>query len=146
MLKNNKIPGISTGTRAAKAPVPVGSAARFLGESQDGLCVGPSGCLDWGAWIRGISQKEKEKKEALSGCLENSPQQSWAFWAPTSAAPGWCTLDQQGVAAGTHACSTRMEHLPPSLCTQSPAGLTGSLGGMWNAQQRGDAGLGEIQD
>ena len=35
------------------------------------------------------------------------------------------------------------EHLPPSPCTQNPAGPTRSLGGRQNAQQRGAAGLGE---
>ena len=36
------------------------------------------------------------------------------------------------------------EHLPPSPCTQNPAGPTRSLGGRQNAQQRGAAGLGRL--
>ena len=48
-LKNNKISGTGMGTRAAAAPgrAPDGSAARFLGESQAGLCERPSASLDW---------------------------------------------------------------------------------------------------
>ena len=39
MLKDNKVPGTSMGTRAAEAPGQgAGSAAGFLGESQAGLC------------------------------------------------------------------------------------------------------------
>ena len=40
-----------------------------------GMCERPGTCLEWQAWIGGIFQKEKEKKEALSSCLGNSPQQ-----------------------------------------------------------------------
>ena len=42
-----------------------------------------------GARIGGISQKEKEKIEALSGCLENSPQQRWPL-APLPSQPLDC--------------------------------------------------------
>ena len=53
VLKDNKVPGTSVGTRAAEAsgPLPAGacrSAVRFLGESQDGLCERPGACLDQG--------------------------------------------------------------------------------------------------
>ena len=49
VLKDNKVPGTSTGTRAAEAPSRgTGSAAGFLGESQAGLCERPGACLDWG--------------------------------------------------------------------------------------------------
>ena len=46
--KDSKFPGTSAGTRAAAdpGPVPAGSPARFLGESQAGLCERPGACLD----------------------------------------------------------------------------------------------------
>ena len=53
VLKDNKVPRTSSdtivGTRVAEAPglVPAGSAARFVGESQAGLCERPGACLDW---------------------------------------------------------------------------------------------------
>ena len=56
MLKDNKVPGTSVGTRATEAPGPgSGSDAGFLGESQAGLCERPGACLDWGVCIGGIS-------------------------------------------------------------------------------------------
>ena len=49
VLKDNKVPGTSVGTRAAEAPSQsAGSAAGFLGESQAGLCEQPGACLDQG--------------------------------------------------------------------------------------------------
>ena len=48
MLKDNKLPGTSAGTRG---PVPMGSAARFLGENQAGLCEKPGACLDQGVGV-----------------------------------------------------------------------------------------------
>ena len=63
MLKDNKVPGTSMGTRTAENPGPgAGSAAEFLGESQAGLCERPGACLDQGACIGRISQKEKENR------------------------------------------------------------------------------------
>ena len=52
MLKDNKVPGTSVGTRAVEDPGRgTGSAAGFLGESEAGLCERPGTCLDegWGA-------------------------------------------------------------------------------------------------
>ena len=50
VLKDSKVPGTSAGTRGAEAPCQgAGSAARFLGESQAGLCERPGACLDQGA-------------------------------------------------------------------------------------------------
>ena len=48
VLQDNKVPGTSAGTRAAAGPslAPTGSAARFLRESQVGLCEGPCRA-DW---------------------------------------------------------------------------------------------------
>ena len=60
MLKDNKVPGTSAGTRAAEAPRwGAGSAAGFLGESQAGRCEQPGACLDQGGLIGRISPKEK---------------------------------------------------------------------------------------
>ena len=53
MLKDNQVPGTSTGTTVAEAPSQgTGSAAGFLGESQAGLCERPGACLD-GEWGQG---------------------------------------------------------------------------------------------
>ena len=42
MLKDNKVPGTSVGTRAAEAPGQgAGPDTGFLGESQAGLCETP---------------------------------------------------------------------------------------------------------
>ena len=50
VFKDNKVPGTSAGTRGAEAfGQGAGSAARFLGESQAGLCERPGACLDRGA-------------------------------------------------------------------------------------------------
>ena len=50
VLKDNKIPGASAGTRVVEVPCQdTGSAARFLGESQAGLCESPGASLDRGA-------------------------------------------------------------------------------------------------
>ena len=49
VLKDNKVPGTSTGTRVTEASGRgAGSAAGFLGESQAGLCERPGACLDQG--------------------------------------------------------------------------------------------------
>ena len=50
VLKDNKVPGTSAGTRAAEAPGRgTGSAARFMAEIQAGLCERPGACVDQGA-------------------------------------------------------------------------------------------------
>ena len=62
MLKDNKVPGTSVGTRAAEALAPgTGSAAGFLGESQAGLCEQPGACLDQGGLNRKNFSKRKRK-------------------------------------------------------------------------------------
>ena len=62
VLKDNKVPGTSAGTRVAEAPGPgTESAARFLGESQAGLCEQPSACLDQGGFNRKNFSKRKRK-------------------------------------------------------------------------------------
>ena len=48
-LKNNKVPETSAATRVAEATGwAAGSAARFSGESQAGLCERSGACLDQG--------------------------------------------------------------------------------------------------
>ena len=49
VLKDNKYPGTSLGTREVEAPSQgAGSAAGFVGESQTELCERPGACLDQG--------------------------------------------------------------------------------------------------
>ena len=55
VLKDNKVPGASRGTKAAEAPSRgAGSAVGFLGESQAGLREGQvivwTGVGGWGKW------------------------------------------------------------------------------------------------
>ena len=68
MLEDNKVPGTSTGTRAAEAPAPVQGLLQDSWERARLSCVS-SQVLVWirGALIGTISQKEKEKIEALRG-------------------------------------------------------------------------------
>ena len=62
MLKDNKVPGTSAGTRETEAPDwTAGSAAGFLGESQAGLCEQPGACLDQGGLNRKNFSKRKRK-------------------------------------------------------------------------------------
>ena len=65
VLKDNKVPGASMGTRAAEAPGQgAGSAAGFLGESQVGLCERPGDCLDGGEALnrRKFSKRKRENR------------------------------------------------------------------------------------
>ena len=76
MLKDNKVPQTSAGTRMVEAPVQgTGSAAGFLGESQVGLCEGPCACLDQGVLNRRNFSKRKRENRDISGYLENSQRQ-----------------------------------------------------------------------
>ena len=64
VLKDNKVPGTSRGTRAAEAPGQgTGSAAGFLGESQAGLCERPGVCLDQWAGGRGLNRRNFSKRK-----------------------------------------------------------------------------------
>ena len=149
VLKDNKVPGTSTGTRAAAAPgpVPTGSAVTFLGEGQAGLYERPGACLDHWVRIGGIFQKE-----TLHSCLENSPQQL-RLLHPYPASPGSvCTQSTAQLQPSlTHIPSTGISAHP--ICSlaedcphphqkhqgrstshiatvpRAPAGPTGSLGG-----------------
>ena len=65
VLKDNNVPGTNAGTRVAEAPglALAGSAVRFFGESQAGLCERPGACLDQGGLNRkNFSKKKKRKK------------------------------------------------------------------------------------
>ena len=63
VLKDNKVPGTSAGTRVTEAPGQgAGSTARFLGESQAGLCERPGACLDQGGLNRRNFSKRKRKE------------------------------------------------------------------------------------
>ena len=64
VLKDNKVPGTSTETRAAEAPSPsAGSAAGFLGGSQAGLCERPGACLDQGGLnMKTFSKRQRENR------------------------------------------------------------------------------------
>ena len=89
MLKDNKVPGTSSGTRAAEAPGRgAGSAAGFLGESQSGLCVRPGACLDQGGLNRRNFSKEKEKMEALKQLFRELSAAAMASCALTPLDPG----------------------------------------------------------
>ena len=62
VLKDNKVPGTSVGTRASEAPsLGAESAAGFLGESQAGLCEQPGACFDQGGLNRKNFSKRKRK-------------------------------------------------------------------------------------
>ena len=64
MLKDNKVPGTSVGTRAAEATGwGAGSAAGLLGERQAGLCERPGACLDQGGLTRKNVIKRKRERE-----------------------------------------------------------------------------------
>ena len=60
VLKDNKVPVTSTGTREAEDPDwGAGSAAGFLGESQAGLCERPGAYMDQGGLKRKNFSKGK---------------------------------------------------------------------------------------
>ena len=62
VLKDNKVPGTSTGTRAAEAPGRgTGSVTKFLGESQAELCEQIGASLDQGGLNRKNFSKRKRK-------------------------------------------------------------------------------------
>ena len=63
VLKDNKVPGTSTGTRVAEAPGQgTGSAVGFLEESQAGLCERPGACLDCESSDRNFSKRKRENR------------------------------------------------------------------------------------
>ena len=88
VLKDNKVPGTSPGTRAAEAPNSgTGSAAGFLGESQTGLGERPGACLDkWGLNRKNFSKRKRENRGTQRLVRELSAA-AVASCAPTRSAP-----------------------------------------------------------
>ena len=90
MLKDNKVPETSTGTRVAEAPgQDTGSAAGFLGESQAGLCERPGACLDQGVLYRKNFLKRKRENRGAQQLVRELSAAVSASGAPPSSAPGW---------------------------------------------------------
>ena len=89
VLKDNEVPGTSTGTRAAEIPGPgTGSAAGFLGESQAGLCEGPGACLDQGGLNRKNFLKRKRQNRGAQRLVRELSPAAAASGAPPHSAPG----------------------------------------------------------
>ena len=96
MLKENKVPGTSMGTRAAEAPGPgTGSATGFLGESQAGLCEQPGACLDQEGLNRKNFSKRKRENRGTQWLVRELSTAAAASGAPTPSAPRLLTLDKQ---------------------------------------------------
>ena len=85
MLKDNKVPGTSTGTRA---PGSTGSAAEVLGESQAGLCERPGAYLDQGGLKRKNFLKRKRENRGTQGLVRELSARSLASGTPPPSAPG----------------------------------------------------------
>ena len=64
-----------------------GSAARFLGESQAGLCEKPGACLDWDLNRRNFSKRKREKR-GTQWLFGEFSAAAVASCAPTPSAPG----------------------------------------------------------
>ena len=89
VLKDNKVPGTSAGTRAAEAPgLGAGAAAGFLGESQAGLCEQPGACLDQGGLNRKDFSKRKRENRGTQGLVRELSAAATASGAPPPSAPG----------------------------------------------------------
>ena len=88
VLKDNEIPGTSTGTRAAKAQGQgTGSAAGFLGESQAGLFERPGACLGQGGLNRKNFSKRKRENRGIQWLIREFSAAAVASCAPTPSAP-----------------------------------------------------------
>ena len=90
MLKDNKVPGTSAGTRVAEAPGrDTGSVAEFLGESQAALCERPGACLDQGGLNRKNFLKRKRENRGTQRLVrELSAAAAVASDTPHPSAPG----------------------------------------------------------
>ena len=89
MLKDNKVPGTSTGTRAAEGPSRgAGSAEGFLGESQAGLCERPDACLDQGGLNRKNFSKRKRENRGTQQLVREISVAASASGALPPSAPG----------------------------------------------------------
>ena len=120
VLKDNKVPGTSAGTRATEATGwGAGSAAGFLGESQVGLCDRPGACLDGagagGLNKRNFSKRKRENRGTQQLSRELSAAAKWPL-APPSSQPLDCERQT----------SSPSTHLKPDWCT--PRSATRCLG------------------
>ena len=85
MLKDNKVPGTSTGTRAAeKTWLGHRSSAGFVGESQAGLCEQPGACLDQGGLNRKNFSKRKRENRGTQQLVREISAAAAASGAPPS--------------------------------------------------------------
>ena len=84
VLKDNKAPGNTVGTKAAEAPgLGAGSAAGFLRESQAGLCERPGACLDQrGLNRRNFSKSKRENRGTQQLFKELSTAAKWLLVPP----------------------------------------------------------------
>ena len=87
VLKDNKVPGTSTGTRAAEAPG-AGSAAGFVRESMAGRCEGPGACSDQGGLNRRNFSKRKRENRGTQWLFRELSAAAVASCIPTPSAPG----------------------------------------------------------
>ena len=89
VLKDNKVPGTSAGTRVAEAlALGAGSAAGFLGENQVELCEQPGACLDQGGLNRKNFSKRKRKNRGTQGLVRELSTAAAVSGAPPPSAPG----------------------------------------------------------
>ena len=89
MLKDNKVPGTSAGTRAVAAPGwGVGSAAGFLGESQAALCERPGDSLDQGGLNRKNLLKRKRENRGTQQLVRELSAAVMASCVSPRSAPG----------------------------------------------------------
>ena len=89
VLKDNEVPGTSTGTRAAEIPGPdTGAAAGFLGESQAGLCERPGACLDQGGLNRKNFLKRNRENRGTQRLVRELSTAAAASGTPPLSAPG----------------------------------------------------------
>ena len=89
MLKDNKFPGTSAGTRAAEAPGGgTESAAGFLGESQAGLCKRPGAFLEGRGLNRRNFSKRKRENRGTQRLFREFSAAAIASCAHTHSAPG----------------------------------------------------------
>ena len=89
MLKDNKVPGTSAGTKVAEAPsAGTESTAGFLGESQAGLCESPGACLDQGGLNRKTFSKRKRENRGTQGLVRELSPAAMACGAPPPSATG----------------------------------------------------------
>ena len=89
VLKDNKVPGTSTGTRAAEAPSQgASSAAGFLGERKAGLCERSSACLDQGGLNRKNFSKTARENRGTQQLVKELSTAAMASCTLTPSGPG----------------------------------------------------------